>query len=55
MTNHAVSSKVLLDVKNLKMHFPIKRGFLAARTVGYVKAECARLAKQAIAAASETA
>jgi peptide/nickel transport system ATP-binding protein len=28
---------VLLDVKNLKMHFPIKKGFFS-RTVGHVKA-----------------
>jgi peptide/nickel transport system ATP-binding protein len=29
---------MLLEVKDLKMHFPIRRGFFAARTVGYVKA-----------------
>ena len=28
---------VILEVKNLKMHFPIVKGFLR-RTVGYVKA-----------------
>ena len=29
---------MLLEVNNLRKHFPIKKGFLAARTVGYVKA-----------------
>src|SRR5439155_1474612 len=38
LAEHAVSNNVLLEVKNLKKHFPIKRGFIAARTVGYVKA-----------------
>jgi peptide/nickel transport system ATP-binding protein len=28
----------LLDVKDLKMHFPIQRGFLLSKTVGYVRA-----------------
>lgn len=28
----------LLEVKNLKMHFPIKRGFFRAKVVGHVKA-----------------
>ncbi len=31
------SAKPLLEIKNLKMHFPIKRGFMG-RTVGHVKA-----------------
>ena len=31
------SPKPLLEIKNLKMHFPIKRGFMG-RTVGHVKA-----------------
>jgi peptide/nickel transport system ATP-binding protein len=30
--------KMLLQVNGLKMHFPIKRGFFAPKTVGYVKA-----------------
>jgi peptide/nickel transport system ATP-binding protein len=29
---------MLLEVKDLKKHFPIKRGFFTSRTVGYVKA-----------------
>ena len=29
--------KPLLEIKNLKMHFPIKRGIMG-RTVGHVKA-----------------
>ena len=37
MTDHALSEHRLLEVNNLKKHFPIKRGFFAARTVGYVK------------------
>jgi peptide/nickel transport system ATP-binding protein len=34
----AVGDKMLLEVKDLKKHFPIKRGFFTSRTVGYVKA-----------------
>ena len=34
--DHA-AAPVLLEVVDLKKHFPIKRGFLAAKTVGYVK------------------
>jgi peptide/nickel transport system ATP-binding protein len=37
MSEHSGSGRILLDVKNLKKHFPIKRGFLS-RTVGHVKA-----------------
>jgi peptide/nickel transport system ATP-binding protein len=37
MTEHTSAGKTLLDVRNLKKHFPIKRGFLS-RTVGHVKA-----------------
>jgi len=29
---------MLLEVKDLKKHFPIKRGFFSSKTVGYVKA-----------------
>ena len=31
-------AQVLLDIKNLKKHFPIKRGFFSSKTVSYVKA-----------------
>ena len=34
---HAQDDNLLLEVRDLKMHFPIKKGFLR-RTVGYVKA-----------------
>jgi peptide/nickel transport system ATP-binding protein len=37
MADQAVSNQLLLEVKDLKKHFPIQRGFLA-RTVGHVKA-----------------
>jgi peptide/nickel transport system ATP-binding protein len=37
MPEHAGTDKVLLEVRDLKKHFPIKRGFLS-RTVGHVKA-----------------
>jgi peptide/nickel transport system ATP-binding protein len=32
------NNHLLLDVKSLKKHFPITRGFLTSKTVGYVKA-----------------
>ena len=35
---NGVGDKKLLEVMGLKMHFPIKRGFFAPKTVGYVKA-----------------
>ncbi|RME61568.1 MAG: ABC transporter ATP-binding protein, partial [Caldilineae bacterium] len=35
--NDASNGKALLDVKGLKMHFPIRRGFFR-RVVGYVRA-----------------
>ena len=38
MAQGAVSDKMLLEVKDLKKHFPIKRGFFSSKTVGYVKA-----------------
>jgi peptide/nickel transport system ATP-binding protein len=38
LADRSPNSKPLLEVKDLKMHFPIRRGFFAARTVGYVKA-----------------
>jgi len=34
----AVSDQMLLEVKDLKKHFPIKRGFFSSKIVGYVKA-----------------
>ncbi len=37
MTEHADDPSILLEVRNLKKHFPIKRGWFS-RTVGYVKA-----------------
>ncbi len=37
MADHVVRDQLLLEVKDLKKHFPIQRGFLS-RTVGYVKA-----------------
>lgn len=37
MTQQANSQATLLDVQNLKMHFPIRKGFLM-RVVGHVKA-----------------
>jgi peptide/nickel transport system ATP-binding protein len=33
-----MSDKLLLEVKDLKMHFPIERGFFRSRTIGYVRA-----------------
>ena len=38
MTEHARNNALLLEVNNLKKHFPIRRGFIASKTVGYVKA-----------------
>ena len=35
--NHRNNQEMLLEVKNLKMHFPIRKGFMR-RVVGYVKA-----------------
>jgi peptide/nickel transport system ATP-binding protein len=37
MSEHTGARQILLEVKDLKKHFPIKRGFLS-RTVGHVKA-----------------
>src|SRR5688500_16454600 len=37
MSEHAVDGQFLLEVKDLKKHFPIQRGFFS-RTVGHVKA-----------------
>jgi peptide/nickel transport system ATP-binding protein len=38
MTEHTPSDNLLLEVKDLKMHFPIKRGLLSSKIVGYVRA-----------------
>ena len=37
-TATAAKKPVLLDVQGLKKHFPIQKGFLVTKTVGYVKA-----------------
>jgi len=37
-TNTAVASKTLLDVRDLKMYFPLTRGLIFQRVVGYVRA-----------------
>ncbi len=37
-TEQAVASKTLLDVRGLKMYFPLTRGIILQRTVGYVRA-----------------
>jgi len=33
-----MSNNLLLEVENLKMHFPIRRGFFVSKILGYVKA-----------------
>jgi len=38
LAENVLRDKTLLQVNGLKMHFPIKRGFFASRTVGYTKA-----------------
>jgi len=38
MTENADARPILLEVRNLKKHFPIQKGFLVNKTVGYVKA-----------------
>src|SRR5947207_14273158 len=37
-TDTAVASKTLLDVRDLKMYFPLTRGIVLQRVVGYVRA-----------------
>src|SRR5579872_2926408 len=37
-TVEAVASNTLIDVRDLKMHFPVTRGLILQRTVGYVHA-----------------
>jgi oligopeptide/dipeptide ABC transporter ATP-binding protein len=38
MVETVVASKTMLDVRDLKMHFPLTQGIIIQRTVGYVRA-----------------
>ncbi|MDQ2713793.1 MAG: dipeptide ABC transporter ATP-binding protein [Chloroflexota bacterium] len=38
MVDTQVANKTLVDVRNLKMYFPVTRGIVLQRTVGYVRA-----------------
>ncbi len=38
MVDTLVKSKTLIDVRDLKMHFPLTQGIILQRTVGYVRA-----------------
>ena len=38
MTENVWRNRLLLEVKGLKMHFPIERGFFRSKLVGYVRA-----------------
>src|SRR5260370_19116162 len=38
MVDTLVASKTLVDVRDLKMHFPLTRGIVLQRVVGYVRA-----------------
>src|SRR5437660_6108679 len=38
MVDTLVGSKTLLDVRDLKMHFPLTQGIIMQRVVGYVRA-----------------
>ncbi len=38
MVEQVVASKTLLDVRDLKMHFPLTQGIIMQRVVGYVRA-----------------
>ncbi|GAC1463228.1 MAG: hypothetical protein PVSMB5_02520 [Ktedonobacteraceae bacterium] len=38
MAEQLVASKTLLDVRDLKMHFPLTQGIILQRVVGYVRA-----------------
>src|SRR5215831_9324416 len=38
MADTLVGGKTLLDVRDLKMHFPLTRGIVLQRVVGYVRA-----------------
>lgn len=37
-TEEAVASKTLIDVRDLKMHFPLTQGIVLQRVIGYVRA-----------------
>ncbi len=36
-TQHEPEDKVLIEVKHLKMYFPVTSGVLVQRTVGYIR------------------
>src|SRR5713226_1383178 len=38
MADTLVASKTLVDVRELKMHFPLTRGIVLQRVVGYIRA-----------------
>src|SRR6202162_869469 len=38
MAEAVVASKTLLDVRDLKMHFPLTQGIIRQRVIGYVRA-----------------
>ena len=38
LTQHEPGDEVLIEVKHLKMYFPVTSGVLVQRTVGYIKA-----------------
>src|SRR5438445_11124681 len=38
MVDTVVASKTLIDVRDLKMYFPLTQGIIFQRTVGYVRA-----------------
>jgi oligopeptide transport system ATP-binding protein len=38
MADTLIASKTLVDIRNLKMHFPLTRGVILQRVVGYVRA-----------------
>jgi ABC-type oligopeptide transport system ATPase subunit len=38
MVDTVVASKTMLDVRDLKMHFPLTQGIVVQRVVGYVRA-----------------
>ena len=38
MAETAVASKTLVDVRDLKMHFPLTQGIVFQRVIGYVRA-----------------
>ena len=38
MAETAVASQTLVDVRDLKMHFPLTQGIILQRVIGYVRA-----------------